>query len=59
MFKASQCCSDAQTYLNQYNVDYVFVGDKEREAYGTLDIESLQNLGEVIFRDGETFIIER
>ncbi|MBU0978474.1 hypothetical protein KKF92_01455 [Patescibacteria group bacterium] len=51
--------AEAQTKLNQYNVEYIFVGDKEREAYPTLDVPGLKRLGKVVFAQNQTFIVRR
>lgn len=51
--------AESQRLLNQYVVKYVIVGDKEREAYKTLDTNELKKLGKVVFEEGNTFIIER
>ena len=45
--------------FEKYMVDYIFVGDKEREAYPALRSDQLRALGEVVFQQGGTFIIHR
>ena len=41
-----------QKLLAQYEVEYVFVGSKEREKYAErLNHETLQSLGEVVYAD--------
>jgi len=49
---------EVQTILSKYKVKYIFVGDKEREAYPTLDETGLRNLGRVVFSSGNTFVVE-
>lgn len=48
---------EAKQKLRQYNVEYIFVGDKEREAYVNLDPIGLKSLGDVVFEAGETFVV--
>lgn len=48
----------AQTKLREYKVAYIFVGDKEREAYPTLNEPGLKQLGQMIFSQGSTYIIQ-
>lgn len=48
----------ARDLLNRYGVEYIFVGDKEREQYPNLDIEALKSLGSVVFESGQTFIVQ-
>lgn len=49
--------AEARTLLSQYRVQYIFVGDREREAYPELDIAGLESLGQVVFRSNQTAII--
>jgi uncharacterized membrane protein len=51
--------SDSTTILNQYQVRFIFVGDKEREAYTAIDEAGLKSLGRMVFQSGETYIIDR
>ncbi|MCD8153666.1 MAG: DUF2298 domain-containing protein [Clostridiales bacterium] len=47
--------------LDQYDVEYIFVGSKEREKYGeALNEEMLKSLGTVVFQDEiyDTYIIQ-
>lgn len=48
----------AQTKLREYQVAYIFVGDKEREAYTAINEPSLKQLGQIIFAQGSTYIIK-
>lgn len=48
----------AQTKLREYNVSYIFVGDKEREAYPNIDEVNLKQLGKIVFLQGSTYIIQ-
>jgi len=50
---------DVLRLLNQYDVQYVFVGDKEYEAYDRIDVTGLKQLGQVVFVDGGTFVVRR
>ncbi|MCA9372736.1 hypothetical protein KC921_01395 [Candidatus Woesebacteria bacterium] len=49
--------SEAQTKLAEYNVSYIFVGDKEREAYPNINEVQLKQLGRVVFSQGTTYIV--
>lgn len=49
----------ASELFNEYQVKYIFIGDKEREAYFNLDQAGLESLGRIIFREENTIIIER
>lgn len=40
--------------LKKYNVEYIFVGQLEREKYKALDEEKIAKLGKVIFESGNT-----
>ena len=47
--------------LIDYNISYIFVGEKEKEKYGDgMDTEFLRSLGRVVFEDSEsgTMIIQ-
>jgi uncharacterized membrane protein len=48
----SEDASLVQKLMKQYEVEYVFVGSKEREKYAErLNHETLQSLGEVVYAD--------
>ncbi len=47
---------EVRKILSKYRVEYVFVGDKEREKYPRLREENFKQLGEVVFESGETRI---
>lgn len=50
---------EARALLNYYNVDYIIVGQIEKQRYDELlRTEKLRGLGNVIFERGQTFIIE-
>lgn len=44
--------------LKKYHVDYVFLGALERKEYKNLNEEKFENLGKVIFQEGETKIYQ-
>ena len=48
----------ARELLARYGVKYIYVGSLERERYPDINEELLQSLGEVVFRDGDTYVIE-
>ncbi len=52
----SPLSKEAQGILSKYDVEYIFVGAKEREQY-ELD-ESVQDLGKLVFVQGQTYIVE-
>jgi len=49
---------EAKSALDQYHVSFIFIGDKEFEAYPALDLEGLLSLGEVVFNQNRTYIIK-
>ncbi|MGD9129728.1 MAG: DUF2298 domain-containing protein [Candidatus Woesebacteria bacterium] len=50
---------ESRKILNKYKVEYIFVGDKEKEAYKNIDLIGLKELGNIVFRKGNTLIIKR
>ncbi|HUD44682.1 MAG TPA: DUF2298 domain-containing protein [Patescibacteria group bacterium] len=42
--------------LQKYNVQYVFIGDLERQKYPALDVAKFDQLGKVIYKNGKTRI---
>jgi len=48
---------EAQGLISKYDIKYIFVGAKEREQY-ELDDNQLEQLGEMAFVQGKTFILE-
>lgn len=46
-----------QSYLREYQIKYIVVGSKEREAYKNLDLEGVLALGEVVFADNEHYLV--
>lgn len=44
--------------FNEYKIKYIFIGDKEREAYPQLSLAELKKLGPIVFESGQTIIIE-
>lgn len=44
--------------LQKYNVEYVILGELEHEQYLELNERKFEDLGEVVFQDGETKIIQ-
>lgn len=43
--------------LEEFGVEYIFIGEREREKYPTLNEELLKNLGSIVF-EGEALVIE-
>ena len=51
--------AESLSYLNQYQVHYIIVGSKEREAYpNDLNLADLTKLGPIVFQSGQTLIIQ-
>ncbi len=46
------------TRIEKYKISYLFIGSCEVEKYGEINSEFLTSLGKVVFRQGETMIIE-
>lgn len=44
--------------IKKYNVEYIFIGEKEREAYEGIDELGLSQLGKIVFSSGDTKIIQ-
>lgn len=51
---------EARQLIEQLQVDYIFVGSREREKYPELNEVTLQQLGQVVFRDENsgTYIVK-
>ncbi|HZT56735.1 MAG TPA: DUF2298 domain-containing protein [Burkholderiaceae bacterium] len=48
----------ARRFLARYHARWIVVGGFERERYRELDVAFLESLGRVVFRSGNTFIVE-
>ncbi|MFH2118692.1 MAG: DUF2298 domain-containing protein [Candidatus Paceibacterota bacterium] len=48
----------ATYFLNKYQVRYIFVGSKEREAYD-LNLKEVLTLGKIVFQQDSVIILER
>ena len=48
----------AKELLGKYGVEYIYVGDLERQMYPEINEELLQGLGTIAFQDGNTYIIQ-
>ncbi len=49
---------EAARYLNQYDVKYIVIGDKEYEAYPNIDVENLLSLGEIATSSSNHYLIK-
>lgn len=49
--------AESLNLLDQYQVDYIFIGTKEREAYDNLSLDELTQLGETVFQSVDTRIV--
>ena len=47
-----------KSLIEKYKISYLFIGSCEAEKYGEINSELLTSLGKVVFRQGETMIIE-
>ena len=47
----------AQSYLENYQIKYIVIGDKERETY-RLDLKSLLELGEIVYQYSGNYLIK-
>ncbi len=43
--------------LYRYDVSYIYVGSNERAAYPDLNHRTLQGMGDIVFEDGNTYIV--
>ena len=43
--------------LYGYDISYIYVGSNERAAYPELNHRTLQNMGDIVFEDGDTYIV--
>jgi YYY domain-containing protein len=50
--------TEARAILNKYDVQYVYVGDFEREAYSEAGLAKFVGLGKVVFRQDKVTIYE-
>ncbi len=50
--------AEAMQKLREYKVTYIFVGDKEYEAYPNLDAADIKRLGQVVFEKNRTFVVQ-
>jgi len=50
---------EVKSILDKYQVEYIFVGDKEYEKYGQIDIHKFEKLNaKVIFQSGKTSLFQ-
>jgi uncharacterized membrane protein len=42
---------EVERLITKYGIDYIYVGPMEYEKFGYLNIELLESLGEVVYRD--------
>lgn len=47
---------EARAILEKYDVEYVYVGDLERDAYGEAGMAKFAELGEIVFQQGRVTI---
>ena len=44
---------EALSILHKYDVDYVYVGQRERDMYGLEGLAKFGEIADVVFREGE------
>lgn len=51
---------EVKALLEKYQVEYIFVGAREREKYESLNESQLQSLGNVVFSDeqSQTYVLQ-
>lgn len=49
---------ETRRLLDMYKVEYVFLGELERQKYPNLSVEKFEELGKVIYQSGNTSIIQ-
>ena len=51
---------EVKALLEKYQVEYIFVGAREREKYESLNESMLQSLGNVVFSDeqSQTYVLQ-
>ena len=54
----SSSAEQIKALIEKYKISYLFIGSCEAEKYGEINSELLTSLGKVVFRQGETMIIE-
>jgi len=52
----SKDLNQTKNILKKYQVEYIFVGNLEREKYKNLDEKKLESLGKIVFESGRTRI---
>ncbi|HVZ67478.1 MAG TPA: DUF2298 domain-containing protein [Patescibacteria group bacterium] len=50
----SNSLSETKQLLNKYKTQYVYIGDLEREKYPSINETKFNNLGKVVFQDGNS-----
>jgi len=50
--------TEVQSLLTKYQVDYIFVGDKEYEKYPQMNVLKFNNFGKIVFESGKTRIYQ-
>lgn len=49
---------EAQSYLDKYQIKYIVIGDKEREAYPNLNLRGVLALGEIVVSQNGHYLIK-
>ncbi len=49
---------EAASYLKEYQIKYIIIGDKEHEAYPSLNVSGLFSLGEVVASQGNNYLVK-
>ena len=54
----SQDEQEVKALVRKYGIRYIFVGSCERAHYSNINDSLLESLGSVVFRQGNTYIVE-
>ena len=48
----------ANSIIDKYNIDYIYIGEKEYSTYNRINVDLLTSLGKVVYNSGENYLIE-
>jgi uncharacterized membrane protein len=50
---------EVRSIIDKYQIKYIFVGDKEYEKYGQIDIDKFEKINaKVVFQSGKTYLFQ-
>ena len=50
--------NEAKSIIDKYNIDYIYIGEKEYQTYQNINLELLTNIGEIVYNSGENYLIK-